>query len=244
MRVRNANAAVPKPAGFWNRLNPLFLFLGLSVCIHGAVLYLAAEGPLRPFPPEKNRAVPVSLFSITPERKPMTIPPETPAPGTIPAPRIEEAPAPSMAETPPPAAEESAGAAITTTDATNATENITGVKARESGYPPVSAPVIRPERKEAAIKRYAAMIRGLIDKRKEYPYQARRQDQEGTVHLRFTLSRQGILKSEPVTEKQSRYRLLNESALEAVKNAAPFPPFPEEIPEEAMSFQVIVSFSL
>jgi TonB family protein len=47
-----------------------------------------------------------------------------------------------------------------------------------------------------------------------------------------------------VADKQSRYRLLNESALQAVKIAAPYPPFPEEIPEETMSFQIVVAFSL
>ncbi|MDR2619248.1 MAG: TonB family protein [Treponema sp.] len=114
----------------------------------------------------------------------------------------------------------------------------------QAGYVPVSASFARPELREEAINRYAAMIRGLIDRHKEYPYQARRQDQEGSVQLRFTLSRQGVLSGEPVMERQSRYRLLNESALEAVKNAAPFPPFPEEIGEAEMSFQVVVSFSL
>jgi protein TonB len=109
---------------------------------------------------------------------------------------------------------------------------------------PVSVPFIRPELREDAINRYAAMIRGLIDKRKEYPYQARRQDQEGSVQIRFILSRQGALIGDPVVEKRSRHRLLNESVLKAVQNAVPYPPFPEEIPDEEMSFQVTIAFSL
>jgi protein TonB len=88
------------------------------------------------------------------------------------------------------------------------------------------------------------MIRSLIDRRKEYPYQARRQEQEGTVLIRFTLSRQGVLLGAPEVEKKSRWRLLDESAILAVKNAAPFPPFPAEAREDAISFQVAVSFSL
>jgi protein TonB len=106
-----------------------------------------------------------------------------------------------------------------------------------------SAPAFRPDLRAAAMNRYASMVHGLIDRSKAYPYQARRQEQEGTVRIRFTLSRQGYLAGDPVIEKQSRYRLLNESALEAVKNAAPYPRFPEEIPEDEMSFQVAVSFS-
>jgi protein TonB len=109
---------------------------------------------------------------------------------------------------------------------------------------PVTASSGRPELREEAVNRYAALIRGLIDRRKEYPYQARRQDQEGSVRIRFTLSRRGVLAGDPVIENQSRYRLLDKSALEAVKNAAPYPPFPAEIPEDEMSFQVVVAFSL
>jgi protein TonB len=97
---------------------------------------------------------------------------------------------------------------------------------------------------ENAVGSYLAQIRGLIDSRKEYPYQARQQEQEGTVGIRFTLSRQGLLVGEPVVEKRSRYQHLNAAALRAVQNAAPYPPFPGEIGDEAMSFQVELSFFL
>jgi protein TonB len=92
--------------------------------------------------------------------------------------------------------------------------------------------------------RYEAGIRLLIDKRKEYPYQARRQDQEGTVEISFVLSRQGRLLEEPVLGKKTRYRLLNNAALEAVKKAVPYPPFPPEFPEEKMAFSITLVFSL
>jgi protein TonB len=88
------------------------------------------------------------------------------------------------------------------------------------------------------------MIRGLIDRHKEYPYQARRQEQEGTVQVRFTLTRQGTLAGEPALEKKSRHGRLNAAALEAVKNAVPYPPFPAEIADEEMILQVAVNFSL
>jgi protein TonB len=101
-----------------------------------------------------------------------------------------------------------------------------------------------PSLREDAISRYLARIRGLIDQRKEYPYQARRQEQEGAVLIRFTVTRQGALAGEPVVEKRSRYERLNASALEAVKNAAPYPPLPGEVGEDEMSFQVAVAFSL
>jgi protein TonB len=91
---------------------------------------------------------------------------------------------------------------------------------------------------------YQGMIRLMIDRKKEYPYQARRQEQEGKVEIRFVLSRQGTLIGEPELEKKSRYERLNASALEAVKKAAPYPPFPPEVPAEELNFSVTLSFSL
>jgi protein TonB len=167
----------------------------------------------------------------------MTLPPEAPPPIAEPAP-IREAAVP-LAETVSPAAE-----AAVPAEASVAETPPEAPAGQQGFFAPVSASFIRPELREEAINRYAAMIRSLIDKRKEYPYQARRQDQEGSVQVRFTLSRQGALTGDPVVEKGSRHRLLNESALKAVKDAAPYPPFPEEVPEEAMSFQVTVAFSL
>jgi protein TonB len=101
-----------------------------------------------------------------------------------------------------------------------------------------------PALREDAISRYLSRLRDLIDRRKEYPYQARRQEQEGTVLIRFTVTRQGALAGEPVLEKKSRYERLNASAVEAVKKAAPYPPFPGEIGEDELNVQVAVSFSL
>jgi TonB family protein len=92
--------------------------------------------------------------------------------------------------------------------------------------------------------RYEGLLRQLIDREKEYPYQARRQDQEGKVAVRFVLSRRGELVGDPVLDLKSRYRLLNSSALEAVKRAGPYPPFPPEFPAEELAFSITLAFSL
>jgi protein TonB len=216
-------------------LNPLFFTLSLSVFIHGGVLWLVSEGP-RQIRPDKNHALPVSILPAVPppESPPLTAPPEIPPP-------IRETVAPAEAALPAETAAPAAEAAVSTETPLPSPEAPSG---QQGLSVPVSAPFIRPELREDAVNRYAAMIRSLIDKRKEYPYQARRQDQEGSVQIRFTLSRRGALTGDPVAEKNSRHRLFNESALKAVKDAAPYPPFPEEIADEEMSFQVTVSFSL
>jgi protein TonB len=97
---------------------------------------------------------------------------------------------------------------------------------------------------ENALADYAGRIRARIDKNKEYPYQARRQEQEGIVRVRFTLVKSGFLAGEPVLAGSCRYSRLNAAALEAVRRAQPYPAFPPQIREEAMSFTIDVVFSL
>jgi protein TonB len=104
--------------------------------------------------------------------------------------------------------------------------------------------VYAPAAREAFLSRYAGTIRELIDRRKEYPYQARRQEQEGIVEVRFVVSRSGRLSGEPVLEKKCRYPRLNAAALEAVRNAQPYPAFPPEIPDAEIPFLIAVTFSL
>jgi protein TonB len=223
MRIRNPNL--------------LFPALLLSVFVHGGVLWLVSAGP-RPVPRDKNSIVLTALFPAVPppESPPGAVPPEAPPVVTesaaVPEEVIAEEAVAEDAVT-----EESA---VPPADLSRAESSPPG----PAGPREVYSPAPRPDLREAALDRYIAVIHGLIDRNKEYPYQARRQDQEGSVQIRFTLSRRGFLAGDPVMEKRSRYRLLNESALEAVKNAAPYPPFPDEIPEEEMSFQVVVSFSL
>ncbi|MDR2143845.1 MAG: TonB family protein [Treponema sp.] len=226
--------------------DPFFLALTASVFIH--VLWLIS-GPPRFAQSDTGRA---AQIRVLPAAFPRENPPE--AVPSLPSRPLPETP---ISETP--VTEESAAVPSVDTDASPFAD--TGVSmavstdAENAAFSPESprtegetrggfSTTFPPDLREAAIERYAALIHGIIDSRKEYPYQARRQDQEASVAIRFTLSRSGLLAGDPVMEKRSRYRLLNESALAAVKNAAPYPPFPGEIREEEMSFRVVVSFSL
>jgi protein TonB len=213
--------------------NPLLVFLGLSVLIHGGILGLA-PARARPADRFRDQAPRVALVNI-----PLPAPPQTASPPPAPP---QKPPAPSVSSTP-----------ETITEASRETAPVYDGPAETpsfeaAGFPgtpgPVSAVPVDPALRENAVSRYLAAIRGLIDQRKEYPYQARRQEQEGTVLIRFTVTRQGTLAGEPALEKKSRYERLNAAAIEAVKKAAPYPPFPGEIGEDEMSFQVAVSFSL
>jgi protein TonB len=124
-------------------------------------------------------------------------------------------------------------------------EQARGFQAEPAALTETAAPgAFDPETRADLFRQYEAIIRRQIDGQKEYPYQARRQDQEGMVEIYFVLSRQGHLMEEPVLGKKTRYRLLNNAALEAVKKAVPYPPFPREFPEEKMSFSITLAFSL
>jgi protein TonB len=97
---------------------------------------------------------------------------------------------------------------------------------------------------ENALASYARAIRSRIDNNKEYPYQARRQEQEGLVRVRFTLAGNGLLAGDPVLAGSCRYPKLNAAALEAVRKAQPYPAFPPQIQEKTLSFTIDVVFSL
>jgi protein TonB len=242
-----------------NRNNRLFFALLFAAALmHAGALILIPDISRKP--EEKPARLPIAVT--------LSFPPELPEPSPAPPPPAPNPPEPERPRPPVPlkeaepvsaepamaesAAPEPALAPSLTEPAEIAGEG--GGEGRpdtapaEPSSPSAGAasggPVFDPKVQEDLLLRYGAAIRLLIDKQKEYPYQARRQDQEGTVEIRFVLSRQGRLRGEPVLDKRSRYRLLNAAALEAVKKAVPYPPFPPEFPEEELTFSVTLAFSL
>ncbi|MDR1315365.1 MAG: TonB family protein [Spirochaetales bacterium] len=120
------------------------------------------------------------------------------------------------------------------------------IQETENPAPPPQALAVAYTARESdnALADYARNIRSRIDKNKEYPYQSRRQEQEGLVRVRFTLTRDGLLAGDPVLAGSCRHSRLNTAALEAVRRAQPYPAFPPQIQEETMNFTIEVVFSL
>jgi protein TonB len=205
---------------------PLLVFLGVSALIHGGILGLVPV-KARPADNFRNQGPRVVLVNIPLPAPPLPVSPPRPSTPPVTPAAVTEA----LRETAPARAPVYDGPADEQAP-------------EETAAPFPAAAALDPALREDAISRYLAMIRGLIDKRKEYPYQSRRQEQEGMVLIRFTITRQGTLAGEPALEKKSRYERLNVAAVEAVKNAAPYPPLPGETGEDEMSFQVAVNFSL
>jgi protein TonB len=66
---------------------------------------------------------------------------------------------------------------------------------------------------------------------------------EGEVYLEFTLDPDGsLVRANIMDEKSSSYKELRNVTLKGLKKASPFPPFPDEVEEPQIDFNVLVSF--
>ena len=96
---------------------------------------------------------------------------------------------------------------------------------------------------KSAADNYMETIRLRIERFKKYPHLARTKHMEGIATLRFTITKAGILKESKLV-KTTRFRILDRAALEAVRDAAPFPPLPESISESELTLEIAIVFEL
>jgi protein TonB len=90
---------------------------------------------------------------------------------------------------------------------------------------------------------YLAQIRNLIESHKEYPVMARKSGMEGTVHVRFVLDRDGVLKDTDISRSSGK-NLLDKAAVRAIASVARFPAIPESLNGSPLIFEVPVIFKL
>jgi protein TonB len=76
-----------------------------------------------------------------------------------------------------------------------------------------------------------------------YPQQARAAGFQGTARLNLKLSYRGELLDAAV-KKSSGYKLLDDSAMNAAKSSATYPPFPTAISQQELWIEVPVSYQL
>jgi protein TonB len=93
---------------------------------------------------------------------------------------------------------------------------------------------------QAASNVYNSLVYGHLQRFKRYPSAAR--GAPGTVTVRFALNRAGDVVASSVT-KSSGNSVLDQEALEILRRASPFPPFPAAKPGAQDSFIAPVSFS-
>ncbi|MEX0299696.1 MAG: energy transducer TonB, partial [Kordiimonas sp.] len=91
------------------------------------------------------------------------------------------------------------------------------------------------------IKSYEDLVQVWIHKHLLYPKSARKRQLTGLVLVRFTLTPAGDLISSEIIE-ESRFKILNRSALKTIKRAVPFPTFPKEIDGTSRVFTIPIEY--
>lgn len=95
-------------------------------------------------------------------------------------------------------------------------------------------------------KRYVSYT-GVIKKRLAacwgYPREAKENNMEGKAHALFSLTRDGHLTGIEITGT-SGHEVLDQEGLDAIRRAAPFPPFPDSIKVERLNINVTFEYRL
>ncbi len=238
----------------------------VSLALHLMVIGVVLWGLERVLPPPapKETPVPLSLamLAVTPSPPPPepmppvaeTPPPPEPAamveavpePAPVPAPIPAAKPLPKPEVKPAPKSREKATPKAAQPVAEAPANEVTPVAAaHETPSMPavIAAPAPAPVTDVAAEDAYKALLRSRIDAHKRYPSLSRRMGEEGTVVVSFRLNADGEI-SQLSVAKGSGSERLDEAALEAVRQAAPFPPFPEGVKRTSWSFSLPLQFAL
>ena len=86
-------------------------------------------------------------------------------------------------------------------------------------------------------------VRQQIARAKNYPSSARKKGQEGKAFLKFKLDKDGSVANLSIVQS-SGHNLLDEAAIRAIKEAAPYPPIPDELNRSYALLKLPISFIL
>jgi protein TonB len=124
----------------------------------------------------------------------------------------------------------SAAASPSRAAAANSTGSIGGGGATDSGG-------------QAAVSSYQAMVLAHLTRHRIYPPEARERGVTGVARIRFALGRDGRVLSASLLGASGE-RVLDEAALDMVRRASPFPPFPSGLTQSRMDFAAPIRFDL
>jgi len=108
---------------------------------------------------------------------------------------------------------------------------------------PAATPQIPTNSSSAARASWQAQLVAWLEKYKRYPRVAQEQRQQGMVHLRFTIDREGKVPASEIN-KSSGFELLDEEVLALIQRAQPLPAPPPEVTGNRIEMLVPVAFSL
>lgn len=96
-------------------------------------------------------------------------------------------------------------------------------------------------RDSTLISQYASQVAELIDKNKYYPIMAKRLEQEGEVLLNITIDKHGNLLKVAI-ERSCSFDSLNLAAVDAVHKVQRFPPIPEGLMSQQITFTIPIEY--
>ncbi len=90
---------------------------------------------------------------------------------------------------------------------------------------------------------YRSSILRLVERHKYYPLHARRKGLEGTSRVAFTIHRNGVIAGVSLTGSSGE-RLLDQAAIQTIKQIGKAPPFPKDIQRNQWRFAIPIAYSL
>ena len=198
-------------------------------------MFVGLEAPFVASPPSppQPQAVPAAPIEVEPEPMPVVSEPEPTRSEAISPPTADRVPPTEISPAPAPSSR-TAGAEGVTAPVTNA-DSSTAIAA--SAAPAVSPDTARRER-DAYIQ---ALMAALLQQR-VYPAAARKAREQGVVHVRFTIDRNGKVLSSKV--QRAAGALLDAAALEVLQRAAPLPPIPASMARQTLTITVPIEYRL
>lgn len=96
---------------------------------------------------------------------------------------------------------------------------------------------------ENLMKNFLDIIRKKIESKKKYPEAAKLAGIEGRSGIKLVILRNGRLESVDIIESSGN-KILDEAAVQSVRDAEPFPPIPEETNQEKIEMSIYLVFKM
>ncbi|MGB9595781.1 MAG: energy transducer TonB [Candidatus Poribacteria bacterium] len=99
------------------------------------------------------------------------------------------------------------------------------------------------EEKNKILQNYLASVRKKIESKKRYPISARNANIEGRAEVKLTILKDGQLDKVEII-RSSGSEILDNSALESIQKASPFPPIPDSLGQEKIEVSISLVYNL
>lgn len=90
---------------------------------------------------------------------------------------------------------------------------------------------------------YFALLSAHLNRKKQYPKEAKKAREEGVVTVRFTVHADGTISAASI-RKSSGHSLLDQATLELMERVAPLPKFPKSMTKSSVTISLPIDYSL